>query len=505
MAYEVNIKGLEKLDELIAKAERLGDALGGVKDQAEGIGAASGVASAKTSSATTGIYSRRDRYRAEHDDLISRGVSAGTEYNDAKVRMLKSEKAVERWEKSLEPKSEADKLRDVLMTSRIGPDGKLYPIVGRMMSAGLLGEDALGNMKAGLVNGGGIAGKLARAMGTASNAVTAAESAGVAGGAAGIGAAAAYATPAAIALAAVAAMKGSADSFASTMRERSNAYYIGGGGARGTDKLIGMGFLSGESPAELARNAVGFGDRLREGGYGASYMRQRGLVDRGIWQTDKATNYTKALKFLMEDPDEGRVIRVARDLGMEDKLWMRDIDKDRRDRIINGSGGQSGEKGRKSAANYDASKAELDQAWSNVWNQVGDFSARTLTRVLQPDVYSLIGGGAIPGTVAESIVGKIKDTWDMARQAGENAARLNNGWDPSKPRKKRASGGVGASASNEGIGGNDDFGPNVGRAPREETIGGGDRVRRAVPAGWRQIQMDDALSGQAANLGAFNL
>jgi len=491
MAYEVNIKGLEKLDELIAKAERLGDALGGVKDQAEGIGAASGVASAKTSSATTGIYSRRDRYRAEHDDLIGRGVSAGTEYNDAKVRMLKSEKAVERWEKSLEPKSEADKLRDVLMTSRIGPDGKLYPIVGRMMSAGLLGEDALGNMKAGLVNGGGIAGKLARAMGTASNAVTAAESAGVAGRAAGIGAAAAYATPAAIALAAIAVGVASRNEAARIGREHADTFYTAGGGTSG---LTSIGNFFGTSGAAEAANANALGDKLRGGGYGAAYLRQKGIYDLGIWQNDRSDNYKRTLEALWNDPNQNRAIRVARDLGMSDKLYGRDLNESTRNQVLEGEKWRDSEwvrrVGAASQADASATSGMWDQAKIGIaalWHHAGNG--------LFSDAYRTATSGDIQGNDVAR-VGLKALVQGLGGPIGMGL--LEDSIDRAFPHRRARSG-------KQATAGDGDFGENVGRAAREETIGGGDRVRRAVPAGWRQIQMDDALSGQAANLGAFNL
>jgi hypothetical protein len=38
-----------------------------------------------------------------------------------------------------------------------------------------------------------------------------------------------------------------------------------------------------------------------------------------------------------------------------------------------------------------------------------------------------------------------------------------------------------------------------------EQLGGGTRARGAIPAGWKQMQMENALQSDAISLGAFNV
>ncbi len=493
MAYEVNIKGLEKLDEMIAKAERLGEALGGVKDQAEGIGNAAQSSASKASNSTTGIYSRRERYRAEHDDLISRGVSEGTQYNDAKVRMLKADKAVERWENSLKPKTEEDRLRDVLMTSRIGPDGKLYPIVGRMMAAGLMGNESLDTLKAGMMKGAasaipGVGGQIARGLANAVGVAGAAEGAGVSSAAAaGIATAAA---PAIIAAAVAAVGIASRNEAARIGRDAANTYYGAGGGVSG---LTSLGNFFGTSGPEEAGNANALGDKLRGGGYGAAYLRQKGIYDLGIWQNDRSENYKRTLDALWSDPNESRAIRVARDLGLSDKMYGRDLNESTRNQILEGEKWRDAEWTRRVGA---ASQADA-QATAGMWDQA---------KIGMAALWHHAGGGLFSDAYRTATSGDIQGN-DVARVGLKALVQgiggpigmglLEDSIDRAFPHRRSRS-------NKQATAGDGEFGENVGRAARQETIGGGERMRGAVPAGWRQIQMDEALQGQAANLGAFN-
>lgn len=115
-----------------------------------------------------------------------------------------------------------------------------------------------------------------------------------------------------------------------------SAYHIGGGSTGGTAQVGAVGRFLDRSASQSAGAAVQFGGALHDSTYGAGYFRAQGIVDFGGITVDKDRNYINAVRKLSEEPNRDIATRVARDTGLTDELWMRDLSRRDRDEILAG-------------------------------------------------------------------------------------------------------------------------------------------------------------------------
>lgn len=463
MAYEIELtapslskfertldQSLEKADRLATKMENLGAASRAASSESVGSSgdARRSARAFMTMESLKGPYARAETAGTRLSYYSANNIG-GAQLQDAQLEAARAQRAVMKAEKEGKPLSRGDAINDLLMTSRLSvSDGgvSMMPLVNRMMSyrsaSALFGEGA----------GGAIAG---------------------------------LAGPLAGAAAAIYGMTAAANAYTGFVRDAAGAHYIGGGNSRGTASLMNLGALAGSSGSEMAQRAVQFGDFLRSGDPAAGYFRMRGLVDRGWFQTDKASNFAAGARFIM-DPNtpEDLAIRMARRSGMEDFLQKRDMDPELREELLNTFAPMSAGD-RRNSANYQG-KWDLLQTRTkrDVLNPMGRWAQSFMGRMV-PDVANPKASFGDMLLTASGF-GLLKDA-----AAGFG---FGGGDKPNSPTSKLVQA---AEALTD-----------AGRSLKQsaESIGAGPRARGAYPKAWQNaLQMEDALTGQAAMLGAFSI
>jgi hypothetical protein len=448
MAYdiELNSPNLDKfdrgLDASLSKVERLAGAI-------NELGGSASLLASKSS--ISGPYSRLASAQAKFA-AITPG-DASPEARDVTLALRKAEMAAGRADKFGKPISRTDALSNLFMTSRmgIGSDGfSMMPLMNKMFSPGnasaLFGEAAGASISA-------------------------------------------MAGPFAAAATAIAGMTVAARAYSAFVRDSAGAHYLGGGNADVTASARGIAGLAGMSGTDFAGRSVQFGDFLRSGGPGAGYFRSKGLIDRGWLQGDKTSNMLRAMDILRAEPNEDLAIRAAREAGLSDMMWMRDISRGSYERIKRGMAPVSAME-RRVNANITADVEANSQSFSN---NIGRPTARLLQNGMQawnPTMMQTFYGPFLGGALD-----------DMMREMGWNPMRLGDVANGSN-----GSGGRGSSPAKKLEDAAEKL-ADAGRTLKEgaEQIGGGGRSRGAIPGQWKFMQMEDAITGQAAKLGAFSI
>lgn len=373
------------------------------------------------------------------------------------LAIARQTKRVARSEKELSGgKTQGEKLLDALMTSRVtmGMGGRMQfaPLFGKLASAGLV--DPSKYM--------GALDKFANTPGVLS-AVTK------------------LAIPAAVAAAGAVGVYRLAEASAASMRSGSAAFWTSGGTPRETGQLSAIGGFLGMTAEQAAQRAVELGDRLRGGGYGASYLRSRGIVDQGIWTTDKATNFLKAIEALRTIKSDSQAIRVARDLGMSDVLRVRDISPGTYGRLKDSMGDYGSPSQRKAEANYNAQKETFSNYWDSMVRSIGEPLLGSINGVVSGDIFK---GPTNPGW------------YDALRNV------LNLGLSVTPFPKLPQNGRTGSDTKE-----NTQAIKDMTRTMKDhaEWLGGGARARGALPAAWTYMQMEEGLRSDARSLGAFSV
>lgn len=214
--------------------------------------------------------------------------------DDATANLIRKKRALDRQNKLLqELPTHRDPLLDAFLTSRIGPGGRLLPLINRLKSLGMSSSE-----------------ELETALGLSPESAT--------------GAAAIFsrALPALGPLAAGVGFVGAGIGLSESAQARNLVYnqyrYLGGASPVEAAKLQALGI----DPSSV----IGFGNALHNGSYGANYFRGQGINDFGDYTIDKAKNYQQAIDRLRDISDPNERLRVARGVGLEDKLWMADLD-----------------------------------------------------------------------------------------------------------------------------------------------------------------------------------
>lgn len=448
MAYdiELNSPNLDKfdrgLDASLSKVERLAGAI-------NELGGSASLLASKSS--ISGPYSRLASAQAKFA-AITPG-DASPEARDVTLALRKAEMAAGRADKFGKPISRTDALSNLFMTSRmgIGSDGfSMMPLMNKMFSPGnasaLFGEAAGASISA-------------------------------------------MAGPFAAAATAIAGMTVAARAYSAFVRDSAGAHYLGGGNADVTASARGIAGLAGMSGTDFAGRSVQFGDFLRSGGPGAGYFRSKGLIDRGWLQGDKTSNMLRAMDILRAEPNEDLAIRAAREAGLSDMMWMRDLSDDTYGRM-KGVYGPMGKSARQASAEYDAK-------WAEIGGNVQNYITKPMGRWAQ----SWIGRNGLFPSTSDMLstamgFGFLKDA--IQGFGGDVDSPIDISWNG----KGRGASGVGRDLKEAA-----ETLKDAGRTLKEgaEQIGAGGRSRGAIPGQWKFMQMEDAITGQAAKLGAFSI
>ena len=256
----------------------------------------------------------------------------GGQLKTLELEAARADAAMKRADRVIAGTTMQGRAMDALMTSRVGANG-LMPLVNRL--AGILGPEAM------MVAGGGFL--AAKAYGAGLDSI----------------------------------------------HDLGSAYWTGGGSVGETASVSAVGRFLGRSASESAGAAVGFGDSLHNATFGAGYMRSRGIVDFGGMTTDKDKNYLLGVRALMDEPDRGMATRVAREVGLTDELWMRDLSRGQREELFAGMSDDASAAGRHDEATYRYDKAKISSVWDKItrgfahgassWLTPGGFIANAVT------------------------------------------------------------------------------------------------------------------------------
>ena len=458
MAYEIDIsapaldKFLDKLDsavDKIAEVKQSVKALG--REAGEAQSAARNTAPQLTGGARSPVmpYTRGPRAgldRATRELDFARQSKDAKLIRDAEDRVARAQESVRRSEQRLnpQPKSQSDAIWDAIMTSRIGPGGRLYPLVNKLRSAGLTSSDDL-------------AGKLGD-MGM--NPATAAKVAPVA---ANIAKAMLPATLAAVGIAAVGYGAYALANNTSDQIGRFGNSRVWSGATFG--QIGQMQALGGDNAGERAYQ---FSQRLREGGFGAAYMRSKGIIDNGPYTLNKGKNYLAAIDAL-SDPkisDEQAAV-YDRELGLTDELAKYRYLSDDSYARVKKSVAPPNREDMKAQAEYEAQKTTLVNGWNNFWREFGTQAMRGINNTFDADYWL---GNPLSPEWQEKHLGIAKG--DGKRQ--HKAEKADNT-------------------------------VTYGRQARDESIGMGGRSSSAFPVGLRGVQLSNAIESDAIALGAFSV
>lgn len=407
-------------------------------------------------------FERADRLKLD----VILGAMGGMSQQDlkgAEYKALKADIAAQKAQQFLDlggekpAKTQQELIMEAIMTSRILPGGKLSPIVGKMVSAGLMGKEGLEDKMLGMGMSSGMAAKYAP---------MAAEIAGMALPVL-IGAGA---TAAAVGL-----IYGAAEVSQGVLNKGNKLFYGTGGTPQEIGALMSLGI-------DAAR-ANDIGNRLRQGGFGSAYMRQQGIVDLGPYTIDKAANAVAAVKALASEKNTARAIMVARDLGLEDQLWVRDLSPSHGEDLMNLRQNMGSEDSRKASAEYNYNKEKLSATWDNTVQGIGIPLLNAINTWVDTTstVYKYSPLNALDWVVKQTMYG---------------IGQIGGGDDSTDEKQKQSD-----------TRDNTDAIKNLGRTLKDhaEMIGGGTRGAGSVPAGWKMQMWTQSMDNLAATFGAFGV
>ena len=411
----------------------------------------------------------------------ARATGNSTLIADAQANLIRQERARARQRELIEGSAtHGNAVWDAFMSSRIGPGGKLYPLVNRLRAAGFGSQEQLQAHFAGqgMTPQAAAAAASAAAGSRVSNTAGALQNLGMSAATAGRiapGIASAASTvaslasaamplliPGAVALAGAVVIGAGANAAAASYRTGGDLYYRSGSSTAAVGQLRGIGAFLGKDAGAASDALAG---SLHNGSYGAAVLASRGIVDMGSMTKDRGENYLRAIDELVKMP-ESQAIRVARDTGMQDELWMRDLSPESRKRVMDSYRESGTDAERQSEAEYRGSKERLGASWDRMVRAVGK---------------------------------PIIDTFNAAVDG------LSDPFSPSdpalKPKNKKT--GTGASAKDDNTAAVEELTRTL--KDGREQVGGGARSMGSVPAGWKLTTMDTALKGEAMALGAFGV
>lgn len=412
-----------------------------------------------------------DRLQAANTryDLNSRLGVSENRMRALDLERIRAQRAVNRADREMNPVQD-DPLKTMFMRTRL-KIGPWHPLVGDLVKNGLLDESKID----------GFLGRIGSSQ-AAKAAVTRLSAAALPVlGTAAVGAAAIRLS-----------LQGLQQTF-----DSGRGYYLGGGGrnygaAAGIFSPFGM---DGRATAGVANE---FGDRLRSGGFGAAWMRSQGVVDFGVYTLNKFDNLVKAIDKLRAT-DESTAIRVARDLGISDALWVRNLSDSSYRSIKNTGQWRNSPAAQLGSAEWEAAKTKVGDYWDQIKATATlPLADMAIAKNLRDkgrygDMIKLFGAVAARWYVPANLA---VQAWDHFHPNEGNSSK----WYDQLARSARGNQGDPTKENTEAI---RDLTRTMKDSP--ERIGIGPRGNRSVPAGWTYEMMEEAMKGQAMKLGAYTL
>jgi len=499
MAYEIPISTgpldavINKFNDAAAAVERMNASVSKGERAMRGLDRASGGNGRGPASRVYDIArGAEQRYDIAARRLeTARATGNSTLIADAQANLIRQERARARQRELVEGSAtHGNAVWDAISSSRIGPGGKLYPLVNRLRAAGFGSQEELqahfaaqgmGPQAAAAAASAASASRVSNTAGALQNLGVSAATAGriapnVAGSASAVAALASAALPligpVGVAAVATTAAYAAASTAAATQRTAGGIYYSTGSSSYDVARIRGLAGFAGKDPSGAVDALAG---ALHNGSYGAAVANSRGIVDMGSFTKDRGKNYIRAIKMLRELP-ERQAIPVARDLGMTNELRLRDLSDDGMRRLENANRPRSKAE-RRAAADFDAKGQEFGAAWNDTVTNLGNIFLPAMTGFVE-----FFNPKNWADMWEDKPLGNPKN-WDMRTAAdarsGKGAVKDDNTAAVEELTRTLKSG--------------------------REQIGGGSRSVGAVPAGWKLMTMDTALKSDAMAMGAFGV
>jgi len=130
-----------------------------------------------------------------------------------------------------------------------------------------------------------------------------------------------------------------------------------------------------------AKRAMGFGDVLRSGTLAGGYFRDKGLIDLGQMQTNKATNYLRAIEILRNERNPSVRIRMAREAGLEEDMWRTDVSDENFQKMKDMERAKNTDSERQRNADRRARQEQANAVVQGLGDRFGDMVNRTVNDV----------------------------------------------------------------------------------------------------------------------------
>lgn len=316
----------------------------------------------------SGPYQQLDEARRRHEQVAASGVDQRESvFRDAQYRMDQAQKRVNKIEEPPKPpKSREDLIMDAFLTSRVGPGGKLFPLINRLRSAGISDPAEFQKMMEERGFSSSDASKIAPMVAQVAKIAMPMLAAAIPGAMLGSAIYGAYRV---------------AEAGSQRMRVGNAGYYLTGGDPSELGAVRSVGGQNGYA------KAMQFAEAIRGGSYGAAYMRSKGIVDLGPWTIDKDANYLKGLDEFRKIRSNAEATRVARDLNITDDAWVRDLSDETYSRLKEARGNMGSPEERRAEAEYRAMKEMVSGAWDKSVRSTSVGFMRGLSNTLDPDFW----------------------------------------------------------------------------------------------------------------------
>lgn len=470
---------------------------------------------------------RTSPIRRTDRDLIS-GVMDSVRMQSSADRYKESERAkAARLNTIAERQNDPNRaFADLLSTSRMGPGGHLYPLVSKLNQMGKLAPEELSDhlAKAGfsaaqaqsLAMRGGTS--MAAASQIANLGFSAADAAKYAPMVAGLAEAALpVMLGSAVATAAIGGIVGIAEAGSASAGRLNNQFWVAGGSASSVAAAAAIG---GDNAGQ---KALQLADALHQGGYGAAYLRSRGIYDAGpMFTPDRSKNYVDAVNAFRNYPGSREMRqRMASGTISPDDMWKTDLNNEQWKRLQNSIRPLTPSQ-RDADNEYNVNKAVIGNTWDNWMRTIlPPLSAGLNTAMQNPFAAGLgtvmpnLSGGVIGA--AQDAIGKGLSNYDFSDWRDPVGA-FKRKMDAINGRTSPPMGSDASHGSGSGSGWGDqspqqnDFRDltnavnDLGRAIKGDTTqGAGGRTGSAIPSGLGQTNFNNQIGTMAANFGAFGI
>ena len=251
--------------------------------------------------------------------------------------------------------------------------------------------------------------------------------------------------------------------------------------------------LSGGNPGR----ANELGDLLRGGSYGAARMRARGIVDLGMWTTNKATNYIKTMDAMRGMSRQERTM-IGRDLNMTPaEMRLAEVKDTTYNDYKHSMDWMGNKKAMDQANEYDTSVETLKRSMEGIKNAVGLPLVDPFKERAQGANDILQGGN---DSFSDAAIRKLRGAMRMAGGIMRYGpiGWIANGFLNAPGMKNFWSRGDLPQNNEETPRGSFDY-----RGSRPENIGGGARSMNAIPMQMNYGAVVNGLESDVYRMGAF--